>query len=101
MERSRVILTDRDRQQQQQQQQERERQENHCIDTEQAVTKHFEESLRRAKEKVSVILLPPPTPAPNRTEPNDKKFLSKLLEYFFNYIFCRVLLLLSIEFFIV
>lgn len=52
MERSRVILTDRDRQQQQQQQ-ERERQENHCIDTEQAVTKHFEESLRRAKEKVS------------------------------------------------
>lgn len=54
MERSRVILTDRDRQQQQQQQQqERERQENHCIDTEQAVTKHFEESLRRAKEKVS------------------------------------------------
>lgn len=53
MERNRVILTDRDRQQQQQQQQDRERQENHCIDTEQAVTKHFEESLRRAKEKVS------------------------------------------------
>lgn len=47
MERNRVILTDRERQQQ-----ERERQEQ--CNAEQAVTKHFEESLRRAKEKVSV-----------------------------------------------
>lgn len=50
MERNRVILTDRERQQQQQ---ERERQEQ--CNAEQAVTKHFEESLRRAKEKVSRI----------------------------------------------
>lgn len=48
MERNRVILADRERQQ------ERERQEQ--CNAEQAVTKHFEESLRRAKEKVSKLL---------------------------------------------
>lgn len=53
MERNRVVPErERKQQQQQQQQQERERQENQC-NAEQAVTKHFEESLRRAKEKVS------------------------------------------------
>lgn len=50
MERNRVLEPNRERQQQQEQ--ERERQENQC-NAELAVTKHFEESLRRAKEKVS------------------------------------------------
>lgn len=52
MERNKIL--DRERQQQQQQQDhERELHENQC-NAEQAVTKHFEESLRRAKEKVFV-----------------------------------------------
>lgn len=52
MERNKVAL-ERERQQQQQQQ-ERERQEKQC-NAEQAVSKHFEESLRRAKEKVTLF----------------------------------------------
>lgn len=48
MERNRVLEYNRDRKQQEQ---ERERQENQC-NAELAVSKHFEESLRRAKEKV-------------------------------------------------
>lgn len=54
MERNRVILTDRDRQQQQ----EHERQENNCSDPEAAVNKHFDESLRLAKGKVSHLKCP-------------------------------------------
>lgn len=56
MERERErIERERERDRQAQQQHERERQEKQSTD--QAVTKHFEESLRRAKEKVSFIYL--------------------------------------------
>lgn len=48
------IERERERERQAQQQHERERQEKQSTD--QAVTKHFEESLRRAKEKVSLII---------------------------------------------
>lgn len=49
MERNKIL--ERERQQQQQPEDKRDRQEDQC-NAELAVTKHFEESLRRAKEKV-------------------------------------------------
>lgn len=54
MERNRIV-PETERQQQQKIKLERERQENICS-AELAVSKHFEESLRRAKEKVRVSL---------------------------------------------